>query len=169
MEVPLHHVTNNSHTTKQPRETRGTQCIIYANQNYANFSLSYLRKYSADFYQILIQIFCSTYTLPLIPKLKEIVLAVYEIFLPKSCLIFFIFSSSSHQNKNLFNHAKVPFSCFDFLQIWYTYRAIKGLYTQQQELLTLASSFDEIRAERQCNYHHHDLSQCIDITITIVS
>ena len=79
-------------------------------------------------------ILCSTYTPPYIPNLKEIAPAVREIFVLKSRLIFFVFFFFlllRTKLKLISIRAKTIFSCFDFIQIWYTYRAIKDLGIQR--------------------------------------
>ena len=67
----------------------------------------------------------STYTLLHTSKLKEIALALLEIFVPKICPIFFTFFFSFAQNYKYItlSRIKIPFPCFDFFQIWNTYNA----------------------------------------------
>ena len=52
---------------------------------------SYNSKYRADFHQLYIHILLPSYTIPYIPNLKEIALAVPEIWVTKNRLIFFLF------------------------------------------------------------------------------
>ena len=70
---------------------------------------------------LLYSIFCLTYTQLHVSKLKEIALVFLEIFVPENYRIFSHFSSS-HKITNILSHIKITFPCFDFFQIWNTYK-----------------------------------------------
>ena len=77
---------------QQPRKQKrcvAHKCVIYWYCKLAKFSLPYLQNHYANFYQI--YIFCLTYTLLHILKLKQIALSFLEIFISENCQIFFTF------------------------------------------------------------------------------
>ena len=111
--------------------TRVHKCVIYADQNFADFSLLYLKNDRADFYEIYI-----FYALHIHDLSYEIWKKSRQQFARYSFSKVVWFSSYSFfllrtKPEIISSLAKTIFSCFDFLQIWYTYRAIKDLRIQR--------------------------------------
>ena len=114
--------------------TREHKCVIYADQNFADFSLPYLKNDRADFYEIYIfyalHIHYLTYE---IWKKSRQQFARYSfskvVWFSSYSLFFFLLLRT--KLKIISIRAKTIFSCFDFIQIWYTYRAIKDLRIQR--------------------------------------
>ena len=100
---------------RKQKKTCGTQmCYLLVPQS-CQIQPSVSPKLLSRFLQNL-YIFCLTYTPLHISNLKEIASAVLEIFVPKNCLIFFTFSSSSsHKITNTFKSHKNNLPMFRFL------------------------------------------------------
>ena len=112
------------------RNARTHVCYLHE-PKFCRFKPSVSQKLSRRFLRNL-YILCPTYTPPLIPNLKEIASVVREIFVLKNRPIFFVFFFFFFffaPKLKSFKVQKIIFSCFDFLQIWYTYTGLKGLQT----------------------------------------
>lgn len=101
----------------QVKHTTYTLVLFIYNHASQNFALLYLNYY-ADFYEVYI-------LYALIRNFKETVPTVCKMFVLKSRLIFFVFFLLCTKPEIILSHAKTFFSCFHFLKIWYTYRAVK--------------------------------------------
>ena len=98
---------------QQPRKQKrcaAHKCVIYWYLKVAKFSLTYFQNYKANFYQI--YIFCLTYTLLHISKLKKITSALLEIFVPKIAQFSSHFSSPLHKITNIFKSHKYKLPMF---------------------------------------------------------
>ena len=106
--VSLIHVSRHTVVCQWPRKQKkmcGTQvCYLLVPQScqiQPFVSAKLLIRFLPNLY-----IFCLTYTLLHISKLKEIASVVLEIFVPKNCPVFFTFSSSLHKIANTFKSHK---------------------------------------------------------------
>ena len=99
---------------KKTKKTCGTQvCYLPVPQScqiQPSVSPKLLNQFLPNLY-----IFCLTHTLLDMSNLKEITLAVLEIFVPKNYPIFFTFSSSLHKITNTFKSHKNNLPMFRFL------------------------------------------------------
>ena len=89
----------------RPRKHARTPVCYLREPKLRRFQPPVSRKLSSRFLRNL-HILCSTYTPPSIPNLKEIALAVREIFALKSRLIFFVFFFFFAQNSKQFKVAQ---------------------------------------------------------------
>ena len=109
------------------KERANTQCVIYANQNYADFGLLYLENYRADCYEIYIFYALHEHDLPYqIGKKSRWKFARYS-FSKVVWFSSYFFLLLRTKPQTISSRTKTIFTSFDFLQIWYTYAGLKGL------------------------------------------